>query len=71
MDHTPTISEKLGYSLAEVELLTSLSRPTINRAIHAGDLGSIKIGRRRVVPRQDLLDYIERKRAAAAEISVA
>lgn len=71
MNHVVSFSEKLGYSLAECELLTSLSRPTLNRAIHSGDLGSIKVGRRRVVPRQDLLDYIERKRAQADEVDVA
>ena len=41
---------RLGYSLAEVEIATGLSRASLYRLIARGELETIKRGRRRLVP---------------------
>lgn len=62
---TPNVStlavHKLAYSIAEAEVMTSLSRATLARAIASNVLGSIKRGRRRLIPEAELRSYLERK----------
>ena len=45
---------KLGYSYAEAELVTGLSRSSIYRAVKRGDLRSMKVGNRVIIPVGDL-----------------
>ena len=45
---------KLGYSYAEAEIVSGLSRTTLWRAIKRGDLPHIKVGRRVVIPAAEL-----------------
>jgi excisionase family DNA binding protein len=48
---TQTITfPRLGYSLAELEVLIGLSRSTLHRMVARGDLETVKHGRRRLVP---------------------
>jgi excisionase family DNA binding protein len=50
---------KLGWSLAELEVATGLSRATLYRMLAAGQLESVKVRGRRLVPTwqaQKLLD---------------
>jgi excisionase family DNA binding protein len=50
---------KLGWSLAELEVATGLSRATLYRMLAAGQLESVKVRGRRLVPAwqaQKLLD---------------
>jgi excisionase family DNA binding protein len=44
-----------------------VSRDTVDTLIHAGELGSLKIGRRRLVPVRALDAYVERRLAEEAE----
>src|ERR1700722_8205885 len=41
---------RLGYSLAELEVLVGLSRSTLHRMVARGELETVKLGRRRFVP---------------------
>ena len=41
---------RLAYSLAELEVLTGLSRSTLYRRCRAGKLRTVRLGRRRLVP---------------------
>lgn len=41
---------RLAYSLAELEVLTGLSRSTLYRRCRAGKLRTVHLGRRRLVP---------------------
>ena len=50
---------KLSYSLAEVELASGLSRASIYRAIAAGTLKTVQLGRRRLVPALALADFLQ------------
>jgi excisionase family DNA binding protein len=52
---------KLAYSIAEAEVMTSLSRATLARAIARNELGSIKRGRRRLIPEAELREFLQRK----------
>jgi excisionase family DNA binding protein len=45
---------RLAYSLAESEALSGLSRSTLYRLIIAGQLQTVRRGRRRLVPRGEL-----------------
>jgi predicted DNA-binding transcriptional regulator AlpA len=47
--HTVSVP-KLGWSLAEIEVATGLSRSLLYRMMAAGELSTIKIRGRRLVP---------------------
>lgn len=47
------------YSMAEIEIATSLSRATLYRAIASGQLKTVKRGKRRLVPAQALEDFLQ------------
>ena len=55
--------EKLAYSVEEVADLLSLGRTKVVALVSAGDIGSIKVGGRRLVPRRDLHEFVERLRS--------
>jgi excisionase family DNA binding protein len=55
-------SDRIAYSITEFQSLAGdLSRTTVYREIRDGELASIKVGRRRVIPRDSALDWIRRK----------
>jgi len=56
---------KIAYTIEEACVISSLSRATLFRSITAGELATVLDGRRRVVPREDLQAYLERKRVPA------
>ena len=59
MDMHAVSVPKLGWSLAELEVATGLSRSLLYRMIAAGELSTVKIRGRRLVPAwqvQALLD---------------
>lgn len=45
---------KLGYSYAEAEIASGLSRTTLWRAVKRGDLRSMKVGKKVIIPAEDL-----------------
>lgn len=45
---------RLAYSLVEVALMTGLSLSTVNRRLASGEIRSVKLGRRRLVPMSEL-----------------
>jgi excisionase family DNA binding protein len=45
---------RFSYSLAETEIMTSLSRATLYRMIAAGTLKTVRTGGRRLVPTAEL-----------------
>jgi excisionase family DNA binding protein len=48
---TATIAfPRLGYSFAELEVLIGLSRSTLHRMVARGEIETVKRGRRRLVP---------------------
>ena len=50
MDMQNTSVPKLGWSLAEVEVATGLSRATLYRMIAGNELATVKVRGRRLVP---------------------
>jgi excisionase family DNA binding protein len=48
---------RLGYSFAEVELMTGLSRSSLYRMVDRGELQTIKHGRRRLIPEKQLRKF--------------
>jgi excisionase family DNA binding protein len=46
--------ERLAYSLAEAEAASGISRSSLYNLIAAGKLKTIQLGRRRLVPREEL-----------------
>ena len=57
---------KLTYNLNESAYLTGLSRRELDRQIAAGVLRSVRVGRRRLVTRRDLEQFIESHAERAA-----
>lgn len=45
---------RLAYSLTEAELATGLSRSTLYRLMARGELGTVKRGKRRLIPTDEL-----------------
>ena len=56
------MSEPLLYTVAEAAELLAISRAALYPRVIAGEVESITIGRSRRIPRQALLDFIERER---------
>lgn len=61
--------EKLLYSVEEAAEALSMGRSLIYELIGRGDLESITVGRRRLVPRDALVVFVERQRQAQDEHS--
>lgn len=51
---------RLLHDLDEAADLLSISRRVVDRLVRDGDLDSVKLGRRRLVPHDALEDYVER-----------
>ncbi len=54
MEAQQVLVPRLGYSLAEAELASGLSRSSLYRAIARGDLRREKVGGRTIIPAADL-----------------
>ena len=50
--------QKLAYSLKEAAQLSSLSEATLKRCLRDGRLGSVRVGRRRLIPARALHDFL-------------
>jgi excisionase family DNA binding protein len=57
------VSEKICYQIPEAVEVSGLGRTTLYREIAAGRLETVVVGRRRLVPRAALEDYIARLRS--------
>jgi excisionase family DNA binding protein len=57
------VIERFMYRIPEVVELTSLGRTVIYRELAAGHLRSVTVGRRRLIPHEALMDFIEHLRA--------
>lgn len=64
-----SLGDKLVYSVDEAAELLSIGRTTAFQLIANGQLGSLKVGHRRLVPRQDLEAFILANRSVASEVS--
>ena len=53
-------SERLAYSVAEAAFITGLSRDLLYDQMRAGKLAYLKVGRRRVITRQNLEAFLAR-----------
>ena len=52
-------AERLAYSVDEAARLTGLSRDLLYDEMRRGNLASIKVGRRRLITRQHLQQFLE------------
>jgi excisionase family DNA binding protein len=53
-------AERLAYSVAEVSFVTGLSRDLLYDQMRAGKLAYLKVGRRRLITRQNLEAFLAR-----------
>lgn len=56
--------EKLLRSVSETEQLLDLGHSTLNGLLQSGELPSLKLGRRRLVPQSAIEEFIRRQMAA-------
>ncbi|MBE2997247.1 helix-turn-helix domain-containing protein [Nocardiopsis sp. HNM0947] len=54
------MDEKVAYSVDEAAQALSLGRTTVKQLIATGDLPSVRVGRRRLIPRSALETYVHR-----------
>ncbi len=59
------MTTKLAFDVEEAAALMSISRRTIYELMRTGELGSIKIGRRRLVRLTDITDFLANQETAA------
>lgn len=59
------MSIKLTYPITEAAEQLSVSARVVEKLIASGELASFKVGRRRLVAHDDLVDYIARQRRAS------
>jgi excisionase family DNA binding protein len=64
------VSERLAYRPNEVGPLLGLGRTAVFDEIKSGRLGSIRVGRARLIPADAIRDWIARKRAEQAKAAV-
>ena len=64
---TMSIGDKLVYNVEEASELLSVGRTTVFQLIAEGRIGSLKIGHRRLIPRQDLEAFITALRTPASK----
>ena len=57
---------KFGFSIAETEVASGLSRATLYRLVAAGKLRTVQHGRRRIVPADEIARLTGSERALAA-----
>lgn len=62
----PTVTDKIAFSPSEIPDYAPISRTRIFEAIRAGTLPSHKVGRRTVILRDDLVDFIRTDGGTAA-----
>lgn len=66
-DSTPRqLAERLAYSVDEVAQITGLSRDLLYDQMRTGQLGYIKVGRRRIIIRQHLEAFLTTQPRAAS-----
>lgn len=56
------VIEKLGYSIEEATQVMSVGRSTIYELFDRGQLESIKVGRRRIIPADAIRAYFDAER---------
>jgi excisionase family DNA binding protein len=54
------LDEKIAYSVEEAAQVLSLGRTTVKKLIATGQLTSVRVGRRRLIPRSELETYVNR-----------
>ncbi|MGH3499773.1 MAG: excisionase family DNA-binding protein [Nocardioidaceae bacterium] len=55
--------ERLGYSIEEAAEQLGFGRSTMCELLASGEIESVKVGRRRIVPRDALVAYLDRLRS--------
>jgi excisionase family DNA binding protein len=60
-----TSEQRRLYSMEQVALILGLSRTKVYQLVRSGDLVSVKIGKRRMVFRESIDEYVERLRVEA------
>lgn len=58
------MTDRLLYAIPDAAEKLSVSARVLERLIAAGEVETVKIGRRRLVPAEALADYIDGKRAS-------
>ena len=59
---------KLAYGVDDVAELLSLGRTTVVALVSSGEIPSIKVGGRRLIPRRDLDEFIESLRSGSQAV---
>lgn len=61
----PTLPPRISLSVEDAAEEAGISRSYIYLAIKAGELATLKLGKRRLIMRDDLIAWLQSKRQAA------
>lgn len=61
--------EKVGYSIEEAAQSLGVGRTTVYELMNRGDLESVKVGRRRIIPADAVGAFLAARRAAVARVA--
>ena len=61
------MAEKLAYSITEAAEAMSLSRSAVKELVYQNKLGSVRVGRRRIIPRWALEQFLNNTEGRSAE----
>lgn len=59
-------NEKITLSVLEAAQAVGVSRPTMLQLVHTKGFPSFRVGRKILIPRQGLIDWVERQGAEGA-----
>lgn len=59
------MSDRLLYSIEDSADLLSLGKRKVEELVRDGEIETVTIGRRRLVPAEALVDYVKRLKAAS------
>lgn len=54
--------DKIGYSVDEAVQASGIGRTSLYELLQAGEIDSIKVGRRRIIPADALQEFFDRRR---------
>lgn len=57
-------NDRISYGVDEAAAVTGVGRSFLYEAIRVGELATLKLGKRRIVMREDLMAWLATKRAA-------
>lgn len=64
----PTVADKLTYTVTEAAAALGVTKPTMYNLIHSQGFPTLKVGRRRLISRELLAEWVKEKAREGAQL---